>query len=313
MLKLAVVIPAFNEEKTVAAVIKAIPRDALDEVKVLVIDDGSTDATVSQAEKAGADRVVSFGRNRGLAAAFRKGLEVALAMGADIIVNIDADGQYDAKEIPNLIKPIVKGEADLVLGSRFKGWIEEMPVGKRIGNILATKATSLASGSSISDSQTGFRAFSREAALRLNVLSYYTYVQETIIQAAHKGLRIVEIPCSFRRREGTSRLISSIFNYAWKAGLAVLRTYRDYKPLRVFLFIGGLLSLSGLIVGFRVLIHYLLTGMVTPYLPSAILTAVLLIVGFQIVVLGLVADMIGANRKLMEEILYILKKDQLQK
>jgi len=308
-----VVIPAFNEDKSIANVIEAIPKGALDKVQVLVIDDGSTDATVSQAEKAGADKVVSFDRNRGLAAAFRKGLETALDMGADIIVNIDADGQYEAREIPKLIEPIAEGRADIVLGSRFKGWIEEMPTGKRIGNILATKATSLASGMSISDSQTGFRAFSRGAALRLNVLSDYTYTQETIIQAAHKGLRIVEVPCTFRKREGRSRLISGIFDYAWRAGLAVLRTYRDYRPLRTFLFIGGLLSILGLVVGFRVLIHYLLTGMVTPYLPSAILTAVLLIVGFQIVVLGLVADMVGADRKLMEEILYRLKKDQLQK
>ena len=307
-----VVIPAFNEEKTIATVIGAIPRDALDEVQVLVIDDGSADGTVSQAKRAGADRVISFDRNRGLAVAFRKGLEEALSMGADIVVNIDADGQYESKEIPSLIRPIVEGYADLVLGSRFKGWIEDMPVGKRIGNLLATKATSVASGLAISDSQTGFRAFSREAALKLNILSDYTYVQETIIQAARKGLRIVEVPCIFRKREGRSRLISSIFDYAWRAGLTVLRTYRDYKPLRAFLFIGGLLFSLGVIIGLRVLIHFFVTGTVTPYLPSAVLTAVLLIVGFQVIVLGLIADMIGGNRRLMEEILYKLRKRELE-
>ena len=307
-MKLVVVIPAFNEEKTIATVIKAIPRDALDEVRVLVIDDGSTDATASQAEKAGADKVVSFDRNRGLAAAFKEGLEVALDMGADIIVSIDADGQYDSREIPNLIRPIAQGGADLVLGSRFKGSIEDMSTGKRIGNILATKATGLASGLSVSDAQTGFRASSREAALRLNILSGYTYVQETIIQAASKGLRIVEIPCTFRRREGRSRLISNIFDYAKKAGLSILRTYTGYRPLRTFLAIGATVFLIGLMIGFRVLVHYLMTGMVTPYLPSAVLTAILLIIGFQIMILGLVADMIGNNRKIMEEILYRLKK-----
>jgi len=309
-LKLVVSIPGYNEEKTVGKVIRDIPRDVADSVEILVIDDGSTDRTAEEARNAGADKVVSFDQNRGLAVAFRKGLEVALDTGADIIVSIDADGQYDPKEIPNLIRPIVLGEADLVLGSRFKGSIEEMSFGKRLGNIVATKATSLASGLSISDSQTGFRALSREAALRLNVLSDYTYVQETIIQAAHKGLRLVEVPCSFRRREGSSRLISSIFDYARRAGLSVLRTYTSYRPLRTFLSIGGTVFVIGLVIGSRVLIHYLTTGLVSPYLPSAVLTAVLLIIGFQIMVLGLVADMIGTNRRIIEEILYTLKKQR---
>jgi len=306
-----VIIPALNEEKTVGSVIRGIPRDVADTVKVVVIDDGSTDNTVKVARDAGADNVISFGGNRGLAEAFRRGLEVALEMGADIIVNIDADNQYEAKEISQLTQPILDGKADIVLGSRFKGWIEEMPFQKRIGNRIATKVTALASGYSISDAQTGFRAFSREAALRLNILSDYTYTQEVIIQAARKGLRIVEIPCSFRRRVDRSRLVSGIFSYAKRAGMVILTTYRDYEPLRVFMTVGLVFIILGLLAGGRVLIHFFFTGMVTPYVPTAILTAVLLIVGFQVMILALIADMIGSNRKLIDEILYRLKERKL--
>ena len=311
-MKLAVVIPAFNEEATIGDVIRLIPRNVVEDVKIIVVDDGSTDNTVNEAWKAGADKVVSFKRNMGLAYAFKKGLEAALEMNADIIVNIDADGQYDPREIPQLIKPIVEGKADIVLGSRFKGSIEYMPKRKKWGNILATKIVSFLAGIPISDAQTGFRAFSREAALKLNILSDYTYVQETVIQAAYKGLRIIEVPCTFKKRKaGESRLISSLLSYAKKSGLTILRTYINYKPLRTFLLIGGALSLIGVIIGLRVLIHFLLTGMVSPHIPSAILTAILVIVGFQIIMLGLIADMIGMERKLMEEILYRLKKEYL--
>ncbi|MCG2783186.1 MAG: hypothetical protein L6243_06325, partial [Candidatus Altiarchaeales archaeon] len=155
---------------------------------------------------------------------------------------------------------------------------------------------------------TGFRAFSREAALRLNVLSDYTYVQETIIQAVNKGLVIKEVPAHFRKRTGKSRLIPNIFTYAKRAGITIMRTYLNYRPLRIFLMLGGLLVLIGLLVGMRVLTHFLSTGLVSPYIPSAILTAVFVIIGFQVIVLGLLADLIDTNRKLEEEILYRLKK-----
>ena len=308
-------IPAFNEEKTIGKVISEIPREIaqIDEIKIIVIDDGSTDDTRKNALEAGADKVISFIQNQGLAFSFKKGLNLALEMNADLIVNIDADGQYVGNEIITLLDPILNNKADIVLGSRFKGWIEYMPFQKRVGNSLATKATNLLTGLNISDTQTGFRAFSREAALRLNIESDYTYVQETIIQAVEKGLTIVEVPVHFRRREGKSRLISNIFSYARRAGINILRTYRDYQPLRIFLIIGGIISLLGFAVGLRVLLHYLSTGMVGPYLPSAILTAVLLIVGFQVIIFGIIADMMGSNRKIQEEILYFLKKHRNQK
>ena len=314
-LRLVIIIPAYNEEKTIGKVISAIPREItqIDEIKIIVIDDGSTDSTRNVALEAGANKVLSFKKNQGLAFAFKKGLDLALEMNANIIVNIDADGQYDGKEIPVLLRPIMDNKADIVLGSRFKGWIEFMPMQKRIGNYLATKVTNLLTGLKISDAQTGFRTFSKEAALRINLESDYTHVQETIIQAVAKGLTIVEVPVHFRKRGGKSRLITNIFSYARRAGINILRTYRDYKPLKTFLIIGALINLLGFAVGLKVLIYYLATGMVGEYLPSAILTGILLIIGFQVMIFGIIADMVGNNRKIQEEILYFLKKHRIQK
>lgn len=321
-MRLAVTIPAYNEEKTIDRVIKEIksltPKDfdeKIDDIKILVIDDGSTDNTVKVAKEAGADVIVSFRRNRGLARAFRQGIETALEIGADIIVNIDGDGQYNAKEIPKLVKPILDGEADIVLGSRFKGWIEYMPVQKKIGNRIATWVTRIASGYPTSDAQTGFRAFSRDAAMRLHVLADYTYVQETIIQANYYGLKIVEVPVQFRKRkgDGKSRLISNIFGYAKRAGMIILRSYRDYNPLKVFGLLGGVFIAGGLYFGWRVLSYYLATGMVGGRLPSAVLATLLFIVGVQTVVLGLLADMLKSQRMLMDDMLYRLKKLEYEK
>jgi glycosyltransferase involved in cell wall biosynthesis len=245
--------------------------------------------------------------------AFRQGLETALKMGADIIVNIDADGQYNPSEIPKLIKPIVNGNVDIVLGSRFKGRIEYMPIQKRIANKIATFVIRHVSGLAISDAQTGFRAFTRDAALRLNVMSDYTYVQETLMQAAYYGLAVEEVPIEFRKRSGKSRLISNIFGYAKRAGGTIIRTYRDYQPLKTFLYIGALIMLCGAITGFRVLVHFLETGTIGPYLPSTVLTILLLIIGFQTIVLGLLADMFKAHKRIQDEILYRLKKIENEK
>lgn len=314
-MKLIVMIPAFNEEKTIGSVIKEIPREVegFDEVEILVIDDGSTDRTVEVAREAGADYVVSHKKNLGLANAFKTGLETALKLGADVIVNIDADGQYNAKEIPKLVKPILEGEADIVIGDRQIDRLDHMPRAKKIGNKIATWVTRRLSGLPVKDAQSGFRAFSREAAMRMNLLGDYTYVQETIIQAANKNLRIEWVPVEFRKREGESRLIPSIWSYAKKAGLTIIRTYRDYHPLRVFLSVGLVFLLAGLAFGLRVLLHYFNTGMVTPHLPSAVLSVVLIVVGSLSVILGLVADILKMQRLLQEEILYRLKKMEVEK
>ena len=308
-MKLVVMIPSYNEEETIASVIREIPRSipGVDTVEVLVINDGSTDRTVEEARRAGADTVISFKKNKGLAPGFRAGLETALSMGADIIVNTDADGQYDGTEIPKQIRPILDNKADFVLGSRTKGTIEEMPLQKTIGNRMATWVTRQVSGLPVSDGQSGFRAFTRDAAMRLNVMSDYTYVQETLIQAANLGLVYTEVPILFRKRTGgSSRLISNIFNYAKRAGLTILRSYRDYQPLRTFLVIGLVLVVLGTIVGLRPLLYYLSTWTLA-YFGSAILSILLLIVGFNVIALGLIADMLKTQRKIQDELLYRLK------
>jgi len=311
-MKVVVMIPAFNEEKSIGKVIKEIPRkiEGVDKVEVLVIDDGSTDNTVKVAKDAGADKVVSHKHNLGLGVAFRTGLEIALSMGADIVVNIDADGQYYGGEIPMLILPILENKADVVLTDRRVLSLTHMPFGKKYGNLIATFVTRIVSGFNVKDAQSGFRAFSREAALKLNLLADYTYVQETIIQAVDKKLRIVQIPCIFRAREGKSRLISSIWNYAKRAGSVILRTYVRYKPLKVFTVIGITLFILGSLLSFRFLYFYF-QGEGGGHIQSLILASILLLLGFQIIILGLIADTIDATRRIDEEILYQIRKEKL--
>jgi len=181
-------------------------------------------------------------------------------MGADIIVNIDADGQYDPQEISKLIAPVVEDKADVVLGSRFKGYIEEMPLSKKLGNRVATKVASRAAGKHFSDAQTGFRAFSKDAAMRLNIMSDFTYTQETLVQAVNKNLRISEVPVNFYKREGESRLFPNVWNYSKRGGSTLIRTYLYHKPLKTFLILGGLVFVAGFMLGLRVLLHYLTTS-----------------------------------------------------
>ncbi len=312
-LKLAITIPAFNEEKNISQVLGEMPGkiDGINEIEIIVINDGSTDRTADIAETMGVNKIINFPANKGLAIAFKEGLNAAVDGGADIIVNIDADAQYNALEIQKLIKPILDGKAEIVLGSRFAGTIEHMVPQKRWGNKIATYVVGLASGLKVTDAQTGFRAFSREAGLRLVVHSGYTYTQETIVQAAHKRLSIVEVPVEFRRRngDGQSRLISSIMTYAQRSVVTLIRTYTSYNPLKTFAFLGGSIFLVGLILGFRVLIHFFLTGLVAPYLPTALLSSVLAIIGFQIIVIGLIGDISHQNRHIMEEVLYRMRKE----
>jgi glycosyltransferase involved in cell wall biosynthesis len=307
-MKLVVMIPAYNEEKTIASVINEIPRDCCDEVEVLVINDGSADKTVQEARKAGADKIISFKKNKGLAPAFRAGLQKALDMNADIIVNTDGDGQYNGEEIHKLIEPILAGRADFVLGSRTNGHIEYMPIQKRVGNRIATFITRMVSGFPVSDAQSGFRAFTRDCALHLNVMADYTYVQETLIQASYYGLVIEEVPIEFRRRDGHSRLISSIWKYAKRAGVTIARGYRDFHPLSTFFGIGFSFILIGLIFGLKVLLGYYKTGVVTGNLPSAVLTVLLILIGVSTMTLGIIADILKTQRQIQDEILYRLKK-----
>lgn len=308
-------VPAYNEAEIIGNVIEEIPRkiEGLDSVQVLVINDGSTDRTAEVAREAGADEILSHRTNLGLGVAFRDGLERALKMGADIIVNMDADGQYNAKEIPKLIKPILEKRAEIVLGWRDISNLDFVSFSKKIGNQMTTWIIRKACNLSIKDSQTGFRAFSQEAALRMNLSGEYTYVHETLIQAKSKHLRIDEVPVQFRQRKGDSRLISSLPSYVKEAGGIIIKTYRDYAPLKTFSYLGTVFIIIGVIFALRVLVHFLETGMVSGRIPSAVLSSMLIILGFLIFVLGLLADMFKTHRRLQEEILYKLKKTEMRR
>ncbi len=314
---LVVLIPAFNEQQTIAGVIKQIPRKipGIKKVLVLVVDDGSSDATVEKAKKAGADRIVSHNTNKGLGAAFKTGLNEGLAMGADIIVNIDADGQFNPADIEKLIKPILQNRADVVTCSRFKdkAICPKMPFIKKFGNKVFTAAINLFTGSGFTDTQCGFRAYSREAALRANLFARFTYTQEVLIDLMQKGMRIREVACEVKgQREGQSKVVRHWYSYGAKALIIVLRTLRDYKPLQFFGSIGLLFFLAGAISAFILWIRLLLLHKIDPFMWVVYADVILIVLGFLLMILALIADMLDRQRKLQEEILYKLKKEQLE-
>jgi len=305
-MKVIVIIPAYNEELNICKVIREI-KENVKNAEVLVINDGSKDKTFERAKESKADYIINNKQNIGLAQSFKRGLEEALKLGADIIVNTDADFQYNQKQIPNLIKPIVEGKADIVLTDRSILSLNHMPLNKKYGNLIATFVTKLVSGFNVRDAQSGFRAFSRDAALRLNVLSDYTYVQETIIQAVDKRLRILQMKCDFKKREHSkSRLIGNIFNYAKRAGLMIVRSYVIYKPLKALLITAMFPLTIGFLLGLRFLYYYSIGA--GRHIQSLILAAILVIIAFQIIILAFIADTINANRKINEEVLYRIKK-----
>lgn len=311
---MVVMIPAYNEESTIRSVIESIPKTipGIGKIRVVVINDGSTDGTVAEALAAKAI-VISNPSNRGLAYTFARGMEYALEMGADIIVNTDGDNQYDQGEIPQLVNPILQGKADMVLGSRFKGRIEHMPISKRWGNQFASWVLKQITGLEITDGQTGFRAFTREAALQLNVMSRFTYTQETLLDAADKGLRIIEIPSVFRRRDGKSRLFNGVLDYAGRALHTIIIGNLKLHPMTTFGSAGIALALAGGLVGLPVFENLALTGSIGPdYLMRAIVTGILFIIGIEIAALGLIAALIKHNRQLLEKQLYFLKKSSFK-
>ncbi len=314
IMHLVITIPAYNEEKSIGSVIDSIPSkiSGISQITVLVLDDGSTDSTSSVARKHGA-LVIRNKTNKGLAFTFKRVVDEALALGADIIQNTDADNQYNQFQIQDTIRPILEGKADFVLGSRFKGKIEYMPFGNYYGNILATKAVRIISGLDVSDGQSGFRAMTREAALKLNIQSSYTYTQESLLQVAEKKISYYEVPIDFKKRSGKSRLMSSIFHYAKRSFLTLLQGSLSYKPLSIFLPLSGLFFLSGFAFGYRVLEHFFLTGQVSPYIPSALLASVLLIFSFLSLIVGLLGESLKEHRRASEEILYYSRKQAFSK
>ncbi len=313
-LKLIVQIPAYNEEESIGEVIKSVPRTikGIEKVEVLVIDDGSQDKTVNVAKKAGADYIIRNVGNKGLAYTFQRGLNEALKLGADIIVNTDADNQYNQKEIPKIVFPVLNGEADLVLGNRQFLSLNHMPNIKKAGNSVGTKIVSLGSGIKLDDVSSGFRALSREAALRLFVTATHTYTHETLIQAARNKLRILEIPVEFRKRNhGESRLITSKWGHTKKTVSTMVRISLMYQPLKFFSNFGLILILIGLVLYSR-WIWYSYFGPGGDHIQSLLIGAVLILFGGISVFLGFIAELLATNRKYLEEILYRMRKSDIE-
>ena len=292
-MKIIVTIPAYNEEDTIGIVIgkinEVIKNNRYD-CKILVVDDGSRDNTKEAAKKAGA-MVYSHPKNYGLAETFITEVEKAIKLGADVIVHIDADTQYNPEDIPKLVKEIENGY-DLVLGSRFKGTIEGMPFIKRMGNIAFSKVISNITETRISDAQTGFRAFTKEVAENIKITSGHTYTQEQIIKAVRKKYKIKEVPIHFAKRMDKSRLISSPFGYAIRAWINIIRVYRDYEPLKFFGIIGALIFASGFILGLYLSYIQIFGEGINRYLGLMMLDILVLSIGLQIIIFGFIADML---------------------
>jgi glycosyltransferase involved in cell wall biosynthesis len=309
-------IPAYNEEETIAGVLTGIPTafTGVDQVITLVVDDGSSDNTAAVAKKAGAI-LVSHSQNRGVGCAFTTGLQKALELGADILVNIDADGQFSPDDITMLIDPILKREADFVVGDRFtnnNGKYQKPRHMSRVkfwGNKLMARFISTLIGNDFKDVSCGFRAYSREAMLQLNLAGQFTYTQETFMDLASKGLTIKNVPISvtyFPDRQ--SRVAGSLVNYAFKTGKIIFRAYRDYKPLRFFGWLGLITFGIGLIFGLAMLIIYLQIGTFTPYKFIGVTGIYFVSMGIIFWIVGLLADMFVKVRQTQEKILYFEKK-----
>ncbi|MBN1878179.1 MAG: glycosyltransferase family 2 protein [Anaerolineae bacterium] len=313
-MKLIIQIPCYNEEATLPQTVRDLPMQiaGIDEIEVLVIDDGSTDRTVAVAQALGVQHIVCLPRNAGLARAFVTGLEAAVARGADIIVNTDADNQYQGEDIACLVAPIVNGRADIVVGDRGVASVAEFSPVKRLLQQFGSWVVQLASGVATPDATSGFRALSQEAALRTLILSEYSYTLESLIQAGARRLSVVYVPIHVNAKTRPSRLMRNIPQYVMSSMATILRIYTMYRPMRVFFFLAGLMLVGGLIGGARFLYFYA-QGRGAGHIQSLILTAILLIMGLQTFLIGLVADLIGFNRKILEETLYRVRKAELEK
>lgn len=304
-LKLIIQIPCLNEADTIDEALRALPRHVagFDVVEWLVIDDGSCDQTSARAVALGVHHVVRHPVNRGLAVAFMTGLEAALSLGADVIVNTDADNQYCADDIPLLVLPILNKEADLVIGARPIDETEHFSWLKKKLQRLGSWAVRVASRTEVNDAPSGFRAMSRDAAMRLNVFNSYTYTLETIIQAGLSNLVVLSVPIRTNDDLRPSRLVKSVSSYVRRSLATIIRVAVIYQPLAFFLWVGGLLTLSGIAVGGR-FVYYYTHGQGDGHAQSVTLCALLLTLGALMAVLGVVADLVAVNRKLLERVLY---------
>ncbi len=308
-MKVIIQIPAFNEEKTIGQTLRDLPKkiEGITSVETLVIDDGSIDGTADAARAAGATHVIRLMTHRGLSAAFKTGIDAALRMGADIVVNTDADNQYPGSEVVRLIAPIMRGNAEVVIGDRDVASSPHMSRVKRILQRLGSWTVSRASGLHVADATSGFRAFSREAASQINVFNPFTYTLETLIQSGNHNLGVQSVVIRTNPTTRPSRLYRGMTSYVRKSAATIFRIYTLYKPLKTFFAIGGLLLLAGVLLGCRFLIDFV-AGDRGGHVQSLILAAILSIAGFQTMLIGLVADLISVNRRLSEEVLLRLKR-----
>lgn len=303
MKKLVIQVPCYNEEETLGLTLSQLPRKVagFDTVEWLVVDDGSQDGTIRVARESGADHIVALPHNQGLARAFMAGIEASLKVGADVIVNTDADNQYSAASIPALVAPILRGSAQIVVGERPIGTIEEFSIAKKLLQKVGSAVVRLASGTRVPDAPSGFRAFHRDAALRLYVFGNYTYTLETIIQAGRKSIPIASVPVGVNPATRPSRLVKSIPSYIYRSVINMGRIFVLYKPLRFFFLIGSLFLLPGALIGLRFLYAYV-NNEGAGHVQSLILAAILILAAMIIFAAGVLSDLTAANRILLEEL-----------
>jgi glycosyltransferase involved in cell wall biosynthesis len=308
-MKLIIQIPCFNEEKTLPQTFYDLPTsiEGIDEIEYLIINDGSTDKTVEIAKKLGIHHMVCFKQNKGLAAGFMAGIDACLHLGADIIVNTDADNQYYGEDIAKLVKPIIDGQFDIVIGSRPIDETKHFSKKKKLFQHLGSWVVRRASNTDIPDGPSGFRAYSRQAAMKLNVINQYTYTLETIIQAGQNKIAITSVPIRTNPETRKSRLFNNMLGYIKRSSVTIIRSYMMYKPLRFFGILGALIFLSGFIIAITFLTYYIM-GTGRGHIQSLLLSVVLMLLGSQTFITGLQADLIASNRKLLEDIQYRVRK-----
>lgn len=308
-MKLIIQIPCLNEEETLEIALNDLPRhiDGIDEIEYLIINDGSTDRTVEVAKNWGVHHVVSFTKNKGLAKGFMAGIDACLRNGADIIVNTDADNQYCGADIEKLVRPILNHEADVVIGERPIDETEHFSALKKKLQHLGSYVVRKASRTEIPDAPSGFRAFSREAAMHLNVINNYTYTLETIVQAGRNNIAITSVPIRTNPELRKSRLFHSMFGYVKRSMLTIIRAYMMYRPLTFFTVVGAIPFLAGLGIGIRFLIFFF-QGNGLGHIQSLIFASTLMLLGFMTFIVGLQADVISANRKILEDIQFRIRR-----
>ena len=312
-MKLIIQIPCYNEEASLPITLNALPKQisGIDEIEILVIDDGSTDKTVEVAKANGVQHIVSMPHNCGLAKAFVAGINGALAQGADIIVNTDADNQYCADDIEKLVRPILNKEADIVIGTRPVSNISHFSLLKKALQKLGSWVMRRVSSTQVEDAPSGFRAFSRAAALQINIFDNYTYTLETIIQARAKGLQLVCVPINVNPDLRKSKLVRNMFDYIKRSVFTMLRMFIIYRPFRFFSILASLFFISGSLIGLRFLYYYVFSSG-SGHIQSLILSAILIIISVQIGVIAILSELFSINRKLLEDIQSRIKLQDLQ-